>query len=178
MLSSCGILWYSTRFEGIYMARRSRAAKTKSQLWEITSEKSKEGTNSLEVVTIFKKRFPNIDQQEQDDLIYLGLMVLAGRVAVSSRPNNDQADMFATSGYPEFIPIRITSGNRSKLVRKDGRVVTAREYFKSQTVSAEENTKPHKQTSRELFHQSMEEMREKELWDMTVPEYLEQKKDS
>jgi len=24
----------------------------------------------------------------------------------------------------------------------------------------------------------MEEMREKELWDMTVPEYLEQKKDS
>jgi hypothetical protein len=172
------MLRHSTRFEGIYMARRSRAARTKSQLWEITSEKSKEGTNSLEVVTIFKERFPNIDQQEQEDLIDLGLMVLAGRVAVSSRPDNDQADMFAASGYPEFIPIRISSGNRSKLVRKDGRFVTVREYFENQAVPAEENSKAHKPTSRELFHKSMEEMREKELWDMTVPQYLETKKDS
>lgn len=155
------------------MVRRSRAAQTKSRLWEITLERSEKGTSSLDVVKVFKDRFPELEQQERDDLIDLGLMALAGRVAVSSRPDNGQIDIFFNHGYPDFIPVKVSSGNRTEVLRKLARNITPREYFQNVSVPVEQEITAHKLSKHQLFHRRMEEMREKQLLDITLPEYLE-----
>jgi hypothetical protein len=157
------------------MAKRSRAVQTKTRLWEITVERSKEGTTSLDVVKAFKARFPELDQQEVNDLVDLGLMTLAGRVAVSNRPESGQMDIFSKRGYPEFVPIRVKAGSRSEVVRRDSKTVTPREYFSNDLVPSKHAPSRKKPSQRSLFHTGMEEMRNKQLLDMTLPDYLAQR---
>lgn len=154
------------------MVRRSRAIQTKSRLREITSERSEKGTNSIDVVKVFRERFPKLDQREIDDLVDLGLMTLAGRVAASNTPDDGQLDIFLTSGYPEFIPVRTKAGNRSEIVRRNAKSVTPREYFSDVLEPSAHGEKVLKPSRRQNFHKCMEEMREKGFLDITVPEYL------
>jgi hypothetical protein len=155
------------------MARRPRAAQTKSRLWEITLERSEKGTNSADVVRVFRERYPNVDGQEREDLISLGLMTLAGRVVVSTRPDDGQFDIFSQKGYPDFIPLRIKNGNKFEVVRRQGRQITPREYFANAADAENQRKSPTKPSKRQLFHARMEEMREKGLMDTTLSDYLD-----
>ena len=158
------------------MGRRLRAAQTKMRLWDIMRERAKLGTDSLDVVQIFRTRFPEIGKQDQEDLIDIGLMVLAGRVIVSNRPNDSSQDLFSNSGYPEFVPVKVMVGNRAKTMIKQGRQLTPREYFVTASVAGEKTNRPETVSKREAYRKCMEEMRDKQLLDMTVEEYLERQK--
>lgn len=154
------------------MSNRSRAVQTKSRLWEITLERAEAGTTSLEVVRAFKERYPELPEHERSDLIDLGLMVLAGRVAVSNRQSDLGPDLFSQEGYPSFVPIRVKNGNRINLVRRNGRDITPREYFSNVHTENEQRREARKPSKRQRFHSLMEEMRDKGLLDTTLPSYL------
>lgn len=118
-----------------------------------------------------------MDDNEREDLINLGLMTLAGRVVVSNRPSGEYTDFFSQEGYPDNMPVRVRNGNKFEIVRKQARHVTPREYFANVPALGERSKHSKKLSKLQQFHSKMLEMRDRNLLDTTLPDYLGQGSD-
>lgn len=155
------------------MRRTNRTPKTKGRLLEITRELSAPPlwTNSLNVVREFRKRHTDLILEEREAIIDLGLMVLAGRVAISKSPESN-LDLFGETGFRELVRLKFKVGNKSEIRVYDARSMTPSLYFEGLVETVDREPKAPKVTGAEAFHTVMKEMRAKGFDHMTVPEYL------
>ena len=93
------------------MGARNALAKTKGLLFELTSQILDQKTDGSGVVSgeIVKEflRKHKIPEEEIQEIIRLGLMVLAGKVTTMNRAGVAQLDIYEREKLPIFVDLRI-----------------------------------------------------------------------
>jgi hypothetical protein len=95
------------------MARKTRAGRTKTELFEITRELVLAKKYSIEsVIAEFNKRRPKLDGEELRDVIDVGLKVLTGRVRAARSTLSNQYQLLKQNKIPEFFELSLVKDGR------------------------------------------------------------------
>jgi len=82
-----------------------QAPNVRKALLDVTTMLSVKGTTSREVVNYVKANLPNVVAEDQAALIDLGLMVVAGRVAVTKFVDSAQLTLFSDGAPNQFMKL-------------------------------------------------------------------------
>jgi hypothetical protein len=111
------------------MARKIRAGRTKTELFEITRGLVLSKEYSIDrVVAEFNKRRPALDGEELRDVIDVGLKVLTGRVRAARSSLSTQYELLKQHGLPEFFELSLMGGGKRETRLVQSLDLTVQEY--------------------------------------------------
>jgi hypothetical protein len=148
--------------------RRRKAANVKGALFRAADELYANGqkVDCNSVTEKLKKGFSAEIETDRDDLVDIGLRVLAGRITTLSMPSNEQGDLFEQEGFRRYYPVRTQVDGR-----KFSSAVPTRSLTPRMIDEQPEVTKTAKLRKNPILVH-LDAMKEKGLWDVSLGDYL------
>lgn len=136
--------------------KRMRAPRTKSALYEATKSLSTSGANSRKIVDQVKAEYHKIIGEEEEDLLDLALMVLAGRISIKPMDKDLQEDFFGEEKPREFVNIELSENGHWEPKRLSS-LDTPLGDWRSRRITEQRPKIKHK-TNEEILDKKFEEM--------------------
>jgi|GEM_PF-2665453 len=110
---------------------RKRAPYVRERMYEIAQRDDESGSTSRRLVDTIKTEYPEIIDRDSEDLMDLGLMVLAGRLSSIPMQSNTNLDIFGYGKFREYMPVSHNDNGKWKTNNKRTRNVRLRDYVES-----------------------------------------------
>lgn len=151
------------------MAKR-KAPYTKQALYKAAKSLLDDGqlVNSASLAAKLRASFPEEIEKDRQDLMDIGLRVLAGRITTMRGSDNSIPDLFEKAQLVEFYPIRTLRNNKIVRTCVPSRRLTPRMLDEQPEIKRNSKTKDNP------ILKYISEMRRKGLMDTPLEDYLNQ----